>query len=490
MLLLFLVSFFCLTAAAAAAASVNKQNLQDLDYRIFPKRTAEEAAVLEWGHSAIISALDASVAMFGPQTVDAALLEVECRPVLASPLNGVDKKTKLPVTQLDNTEDTHGNMVVMTNTGNLTGMQMTKIAIESGAAALLVVNMDEEYPDDIYRLEVEENEDTIDVDIPVVMISLNSANVLTSATVTPDMNKDDIVNNGMPERVRLYAGGDRPFFEDVEPVDPTLYLIHNLMTSEECDALIQQASSHDMEHEDNLLLSQDTTKQEHMGQIVLWKGALQSYAGKQVEERMEQVTGFPASHYSDFVVHSLQKHSSWKPHYDILVNGQVPMATITIFLSNSASPTVVYPSIDDDQKEAVKILAQKGMAIVHHNLENQRHQLDMRTLHAWMPISSSTTEETIMIYVARKYVFSTPPSPARRIVLPMIAAPFGGTLPRVVYQLHAVFVNKFGYERGDYYFDKACVIVPLLVVLGLAQAIANYVQRSMRKKKSKTTKKD
>jgi hypothetical protein len=381
-------------------------------------------------------------------------------------------------------------MVVMTNTGNLTGMQMTKIAIESGAAALLVVNMDEEYPDDIYRLEVEENEDTIDVDIPVVMISLNSANVLTSATVTPDMNKDDIVNNGMPERVRLYAGGDRPFFEDVEPVDPTLYLIHNLMTSEECDALIQQASSHDMEHEDNLLLSQDTTKQEHMGQIVLWKGALQSYAGKQVEERMEQVTGFPASHYSDFVVHSLQKHSSWKPHYDILVNGQVPMATITIFLSNSASPTVVYPSIDDDQKEAVKILAQKGMAIVHHNLENQRHQLDMRTLHAWMPISSSTTEETIMIYVARKYVFSTPPSPARRIVLPMIAAPFGGTLPRVVYQLHAVFVNKFGYERGDYYFDKACVIVPLLVVLGLAQAIANYVQRSMRKKKSKTTKKD
>jgi hypothetical protein len=72
----------------------------------------------------------------------------------------------------------------------------------------------------------------------------------------------------------------------------------------------------------------------------------------------------------------------------------------------------------------------------------------------------------------------------------MIAAPFGGTLPRVVYRLHAVFVHKFGYERGDYYFDKACVIVPLLVVLGLAQAIASYVQGSMRKKKSKTTKQD
>ena len=159
MLLTLLIPLLLLfSSTATAAASPKKQSLDELNYRIFPKRTAEEAAVLEWGHSAIISALDASVAMFGPQTVDAALLEVECRPVLASPLNGIDKKTKLPVTQLDNKEDTHGNMVVMTNTGNLTGMQMTKIAIESGAAALLVVNMDEEYPDDIYRLELEEEE--------------------------------------------------------------------------------------------------------------------------------------------------------------------------------------------------------------------------------------------------------------------------------------------------------------------------------------------
>ena len=31
-------------------------------------RTSEEAAVIEWGHSAIISALDGAVAAFGPQT--------------------------------------------------------------------------------------------------------------------------------------------------------------------------------------------------------------------------------------------------------------------------------------------------------------------------------------------------------------------------------------------------------------------------------------
>jgi hypothetical protein len=50
----------------------------------------------------------------------------------------------------------------------------------------------------------------MELTIPVVMISYNSANVLTTATVTPEMTQEEVVNHGMPERVRLYAGGDRP----------------------------------------------------------------------------------------------------------------------------------------------------------------------------------------------------------------------------------------------------------------------------------------
>jgi hypothetical protein len=71
------------------------------------------------------------------------------------------------------------------------------------------------------------------------MISLNSANVLTTATVEAHMEQKDVVNNGMPDRIRLYAGGDRPFFEDVEPANPTLYLIHNLLTGSEADSLVK-----------------------------------------------------------------------------------------------------------------------------------------------------------------------------------------------------------------------------------------------------------
>ena len=83
--------------------------MQDLDYRIFPRRTAQEAAVLEWGNSAILTALDVSVAHFGPQTSDAALLEVETQPVLADPLDGVltrkKKKKKRPDKEVDATTD-------------------------------------------------------------------------------------------------------------------------------------------------------------------------------------------------------------------------------------------------------------------------------------------------------------------------------------------------------------------------------------------------
>jgi len=57
---------------------VRLNDYEKVKYRqIFPKRKGEEAAVVEWGHSAIISALDAVVAKFGPQPSMGASFEVE-----------------------------------------------------------------------------------------------------------------------------------------------------------------------------------------------------------------------------------------------------------------------------------------------------------------------------------------------------------------------------------------------------------------------------
>lgn len=65
-------------ATSSSSTSSKSKSLKDLDYRVFPRRKSEEAAVLEWGHSAIIHALEAAVAGFGPQPNRGAFFEVSC----------------------------------------------------------------------------------------------------------------------------------------------------------------------------------------------------------------------------------------------------------------------------------------------------------------------------------------------------------------------------------------------------------------------------
>lgn len=161
--------------------------------KIVPQRIPLEAAVIEWGSSAEISAIDAAVASFGPQTSLGAYFEVETKPVLADPVDGVgddgfqeeeeEEDTRVPLSPkpLKNKEQVRGNMLVMTNSAKLSGVQMAKIAIESEAEALMVVNMDSDAPDAIYSLkplnEEEQRFAQEHVGIPVVMVSLASGYV-------------------------------------------------------------------------------------------------------------------------------------------------------------------------------------------------------------------------------------------------------------------------------------------------------------------------
>jgi PA domain len=400
-------------------------------------------------------------------------LEVETRPVLAEPVTGVHKETKEPVTVLDNAEEVHGNIVVMTTQGNLDGWKMAQIAKNSGAAALIVVNIDTKHPDDIYRLPLPLGEKADGIDIPVVMMSYNSANVLTSATVTSEMSQDDIVNHGMPERVRLYAGGDRPFFEDVIPSKPVLYLIHNILTPEECDRMIKSAQKKMKSITDDSLLDMlhDTDKFINVQRATLWQGLWQLSVNKAIEERIEQVTAFPAAHFSDFVVDKYEAGSFRKPHYDVFPDS-LAMATITIFLNNGEEPSIVYPNA----KDPIKIRPKQGMAIVHHNTKDNQMDLDYSTLHAMMPSTGT-------MLIAQKFVYDRPVSYARRIVVPLFD--FVG-LMFILKIFHGFCVERFGMEQGSSIFDKACVGVPILLVGLIIQFIIDKVQsKKPEAKKSK-----
>jgi len=305
---------------------VRLNDYEKVKYRqIFPKRKGEEAAVVEWGHSAIISALDAVVAKFGPQPSMGASFEVEAAPVLADPIDGYtgiahddddddDEHSKKKKKVLKNSKDVHGNMCVMTNSAGMSGVSMATIAKNSGAVALMVVNVLEvDNPDFIYSLQCESDEECAwaeeNIDIPVIMISLSSGNILTTASTSsssstspkePSAGAHEAESHlSMPERVRLYAGGDRPFYEDVQNEQPAVYLIHNLLTEAECDALIRKANNLVEPLDDSKLNTLEGTPSEAAASALgvqrafLWTGILKTHEEKAIDERIEQITGFP-----------------------------------------------------------------------------------------------------------------------------------------------------------------------------------------------------
>lgn len=486
-------------------------------YRIFPQRTSKEAAVVEWGHSAIISALDGAVATFGPQTSQGANFEVETGVVLADPIDGVGKRSKSDEEQdvslsdferdypgiLKNAHQVDGNMLIMTDAAGLSGVTMARIAKESGAAALMVVNTDQQTGDFIYSLEPESEEEQAyadkHIDIPVIMVSLQAGNVITTATADDNDPKDAKKGIALPERIRLYAGGDRPFFEDAISSGPLVYLIHNMLTPEECDELLRMAEGKyetvDTKGVNNYLENSLVDPEKGGGAInvertYLWKGAVAGKTIKDVDERMSQVMAFPVEHFSDFQINKFVSGSSYKPHYDINDANGI-MATVTIFLNDvqeGEGGELVF-SKPGDGGDPIMIRPKKGLAVVHHNTD-ENYQFDQTTVQEELPLKGNSSVK----YIAKKFVYLNPQPPAFRIVLPLIAMPFGGKLPNLFSTLQNVLIETFGMEAAQGYFVKIVMMIPMLLLFLIARAVSNFVSSSMtqyqpEKPKKKTNKK-
>lgn len=261
-----------------------------------------------------------------------------------------------------------------------------------------------------------------------------------------------------------------------------MYLIHNLLTAEECEELVKKAAPLVQavgEEEDPLQLLQSPTDYVNSYRALLWQGLWQTAGAKAIEERIEQATGFPPGHLTDFVVDRIDPSSFWKPHYDKLdaASGGLPMATITIFLTESENTgaSIVYPTAKGGP---VKIQPKKGLAVIHHNV-NERHEFETNAINALMRSSET-------IYIARKYILFEPISNARRIALPLFAILAGGKLPGFVVSLYKILTDQFGHETGGMFFDKLCVFIPLLIILSVFQLIASKVFDSFKKNSQKS----
>ena len=494
----------CLTTATATSS-----------HRIFPQRTSKEAAVIEWGHSAVISALDGAVATFGPQTSQGASFEVETGVVLADPIDGLGSRKsrdgnnndyddglsefqRYGSAKLNNADGAEGKMLIMTDAAGLSGVTMARIAKEAGAAALTVVNTDPVSADFIYSLSPLTDEERAyaeeHVDIPVVMVSLQAGNVITTAMATEDMDPK-AVNRGeaLPERVRLYAGGDRPFFEDVVSGRPLVYLIHNMLTNDECEELLRAAEGKYDKVDDtkgNNYLENSFAAQSKSGdakniqRTYLWKGGVAAKLYKDIDERMSQVMGFPIEHYSDFRIDKHQRGSEYGPHYDVN-DANAIMATVTVFLNDvpeGERGELVFPSPEDGGKP-VMIRPRRGLAVVHHNTD-EKYNFDKSTVHQELPFEGSGYK-----YVATKFVYLNPQPKAMRIVLPLLALPFGGRLPKVFSVLQNALIDKFGYEKADVYFQKIVTMLPIGLLMLIGSIVSSVVSGKLKQQSGEEAKK-
>lgn len=314
----------------------------------------------------------------------------------------------------------------------------------------------------------------------------------------------------------MYAGGERPFFEDIETAEPTVYMIHNLLTLVECQTMIEQAqqqtfrpvpssSSSSSRQSANPLIEYmtDTTPYRNVDRTVLHPGFFQSLLMKAVDERIEQVTGFPIHHYSEWIIDRLTINSTYHPHYDntYLPNELVPHATITVFLNDVSefADTVeggqlVYPTIGGKttknmhgSTDPIRIQPTQGLGVVHHNT-NEKQLLETYSLHGLLPLKYQHNHDHHLhdnkvpyLYMARKYILPIPISKVRRYTIPVYLTVFGhhsdGLVMKVLQEWYILCVQQFGIETGNLYFDYSIVGGPALILVLLLAFMGYTIYR-------------
>ena len=528
----------CATLASASDPSPHpsfgemssRSNVDSLTYVDFPKRSSASAAVLEWGHSASISAIDGVAATFGSQPSSGSLFEVEAKVVLARPIDGS--------TALTNCDEARGNILVMTANAeaaqNFVGV--ARRATACGAAALVVVLVDNDTdsssssssssssaaelsPDYIFSMNSDQGDDATDIDIPVVMISLTSGNLLAAgggqhpSEVEEEEEEGgggETGGGGLPPRARLYGSGDRPFFEDVSSSRPAVYLIHNLLSGErggECDYLrgrgapTKSRGVRTYGGEATLLEGSEATRKGgiQVDRTFLWDGVFEDHVMKNINERIEQVTGFPRSHFSDFQINMYPKGGFHSLHYDVLETSvrHSQTASILIFL-NDVPPGAGGELIFSAANPPIKIHPRKGLAVVWHNTVPE--YVDPLNSDELSPMSDPYSPQFNPLlddfalhgelrstadvkWTAKKFIYATPRSLVRRAVLPALfhAVGGGGRAPTTVIGLHGTFTDKWGVDKGDALFDWAIggILLAVFILCWLSLCVGVAVWRRL-----------
>lgn len=249
--------------------------------------------------------------------------------------------------------------------------------------------------------------------------------------------------------------------------------------------MLLEQSAHKLDPVDdsvpNLLenaVAEPSKKSINIERTVVWKGQINSHLGKMVEERIEQVTGYPQDQFSDWIVTKHVEGSRHELHYDQHPI-YPPVATITVFLNNlddsiegGAGGEIVYPN--PVEGSPVMIAPRRGLAVVHHNTDYEGN-VDYAAVYGEMTLR----QQGQVKYIAKKYVYAQPLPPSKRLLLPLLASPTGGKLPRWVVYVHDWCLSTFGLERGTEYFDKLCTMFPVVVLFFIGAILQKIFQSKL-----------
>eukprot|EP00629_Pelagomonadales_sp_RCC1024_P003249 CAMPEP_0119291140 /NCGR_PEP_ID=MMETSP1329-20130426/41974_1 /TAXON_ID=114041 /ORGANISM="Genus nov. species nov., Strain RCC1024" /LENGTH=505 /DNA_ID=CAMNT_0007291967 /DNA_START=91 /DNA_END=1608 /DNA_ORIENTATION=- len=436
----------------------------------FPKRSSADSALLEWGNSAIIHNADGVVARFGPAATHPEFeLGIEADLVTASPRQGCTCKGSgedRKCGELSNAAAAFTQIVVM-HRGGCSFRDKVEAATKAGAAALIVVNNDRRSPDRAFAmsLDADEEEPPPDEGPPPRDASVRLPSLMVSYAAGQQLREHG------PRRMRIFAGGDRPFIESVTDQAPLLYLVHNAITAPEIKAakamlspaLLPHAGPSDFGAPEDAPVFRATRT----------LGALRGAQLAAFYERVASIVGYPVEHLSELALerrrpgaaYALREHQKLQPLNARGVEDARARVIMTVYaylddVDEADGGALYFPRA---RPAAVKVQPTAGLAAIFYSaLEDGK--LDRTAAHGDGPLRRGEA----WVLVLR--VYDRPRPLARRVLLPLLLWPvFRGAAPKALaLASHRFFARAVGDARADAAIDVALYAVAAVFLLPLA----------------------
>jgi prolyl 4-hydroxylase len=200
------------------------------------------------------------------------------------------------------------------------------------------------------------------------------------------------------EKVRTQVHGDtHQFTIEMVSDDPKVLLLHDFLTSEECDEMIKQAEDLGLNRSTVQGKAKNVVNKDRTSFTANLKRGSNDIM-KRIERRVAAFSNLPMNHTEPFQVCRYHPGQQYKPHYDFFVPGvkgtdvalrRGGQRHVTFFVYLNDMPESEQSSHTHFPKIDLKVKPKKGMAAFWMNVNGDNKE-DFRTLHAGTPPTEAT----------------------------------------------------------------------------------------------------